>query len=256
MKTSYKRSLRLTFGFSTLLLLSSATASYFSIKKLLESFTWVDHTNQVVITLDDVLTGLIDAETAMRGYFLTHDEEFLEPYEDAPERVTKAVRTVEELTQDNPLQRRNIRILKSLIEKEFVIIESVIERDKADTNHEFLKVGKFHMDAVRNQLSIMKDVEIRLMEIRDKSVNKLTGFTLVFIAIAAILSFIISISSYLKLIRNMTAMDLLHADLQQKDIDTQHQISVIDKHAKEIASGNYSSRIDVDELRKKGKRKK
>ncbi|SHN07139.1 CHASE3 domain-containing protein [Chitinophaga sp. CF418] len=64
----------------TVLLVVSSVASFFSIRNLLQSAFWVDHTNAVIYRLENTLSFMKDAETGQRGYLLTGDEDFLEPY--------------------------------------------------------------------------------------------------------------------------------------------------------------------------------
>ncbi len=50
----------------------------------------------------DVLVGLVDQETGQRGYLITGDEEFLDPYLDGGNRVDAALARLQELVGDDP----------------------------------------------------------------------------------------------------------------------------------------------------------
>jgi len=80
MKTSLTRNIAIGFGFSIILLLASAVASYISIQNLLLSTKWVNHTHEVIEQLENVVSPVKDAEASQRGFLLTDDPEFLEPY--------------------------------------------------------------------------------------------------------------------------------------------------------------------------------
>jgi CHASE3 domain sensor protein len=80
MKNTFKRNLLIGFSASLLILIISSTASFVSIQNLLVSADLVNHTHQGINELRDIRTAVIDAETGQRGYLLTGDEDFLEPY--------------------------------------------------------------------------------------------------------------------------------------------------------------------------------
>src|SRR6185312_14552593 len=50
------------------------------------------------------VTHLSDAETGQRGFVITGDEQFLEPYTAATQTIERTVRELREQTADNPAQ--------------------------------------------------------------------------------------------------------------------------------------------------------
>ena len=50
----------------------------------------IDRTHQVLNSIDGLLSRLLDAETGARGYLLTGNASFLEPYNQAEPRVAAA----------------------------------------------------------------------------------------------------------------------------------------------------------------------
>ncbi len=57
--------------------------SYRSTNQFFDDSDWVAHTNQVPTKLGDVLSQMIDAETGKRGYLITGEETYLEPYQES-----------------------------------------------------------------------------------------------------------------------------------------------------------------------------
>src|SRR5690349_16284946 len=112
MKSTVKRNLLIGFGISLLLLIVSSVASYTSIRALLESARLVDHTQLVLIRLEEVISYLKDAETRQRGYLLTSDEAILEPYRGAADSARISIQRVKELTTDNNAQQMSVRDLQ------------------------------------------------------------------------------------------------------------------------------------------------
>src|ERR1041384_355812 len=98
MKNNFRRNLLIGFNASLIILLVSSVASYLSISNLLESSKWVNHTNEVLIELENIRGALVDAETGQRGYLLTGDQVFLAPYIDARGKAMTAFGNVQRLT--------------------------------------------------------------------------------------------------------------------------------------------------------------
>src|SRR4051812_620916 len=67
---------------------------------------WVDHSDQVISHIYDLQKQLSDQESAVRGYLLSEDRAFLEPYEHAQPRTIFA--ELKDLVADNPAQQSRV----------------------------------------------------------------------------------------------------------------------------------------------------
>ena len=65
---------------------------------------WVDHTDQVIAAAERTQGLLIDMETGVRGYLLTHNDLFLTPYRMATADAGRSFGTLKTLVSDNPDQ--------------------------------------------------------------------------------------------------------------------------------------------------------
>ncbi len=98
-------------GFTVLL----GALAYWSTTRYVTAVEWVTHSQVVKAELDDLLIGLVTAETSLRGYFLTNDPEFLEPFQRSRSDVEQHLRQLGSLTQDNPRQGKNLSDLQALV---------------------------------------------------------------------------------------------------------------------------------------------
>ncbi|WP_432710079.1 CHASE3 domain-containing protein, partial [Pedobacter sp.] len=71
MQKTLKKNLRVGLGLSLIVLFISSLASYVSISNLIRSSSLVAESNEVLSTLDSVISNVKDAETGQRGYLLT-----------------------------------------------------------------------------------------------------------------------------------------------------------------------------------------
>ena len=124
--TAVIKQLRLIFLLSTMLLLISLGASYYSIQQLIENSQRINHTNLVLTQADNILATMKDAETGHRGYLVTNNQAFLQPYNGAYEKADYYYDQISQLTVDNPNQRQNMIELKQLYEAKFQQMQRII----------------------------------------------------------------------------------------------------------------------------------
>ena len=74
----------------------------------------LEHTHQVLDSIDHVLTRLVDAEASHRGFLLTKDRSFLEPYSRSGTDARALTASLVALVADNPAQQTRARRLATL----------------------------------------------------------------------------------------------------------------------------------------------
>ncbi|RFM27750.1 response regulator [Deminuibacter soli] len=245
-QASFKRNLIVGFGLSLLLLVVSSVASYMSISNLLDSTKWVNHTYKVIQGLDNVMSTLKDAETGQRGYLITGDDVFLEPYKGARERALGYLQDVHDLTLDNPAQTTSALQLKELISQRIEVLQKAIdlEKEKRTIDIQDLKKGKEYMDNARLIVEEMKSREQGLLTVRTNSMNRYAGYTPPLIVVAAILAILITIFFYARVQNDFDQRLRLQLELQAKDEDISRRIDIVHKIAGKIADGEYSTRVN------------
>lgn len=97
---------KLAIGFGTVLLLTAVVSvvTTISIRALLESAHWVDHTHRVIESADHVSEAMIDMETGQRGFLITGEDRYLEPFTAGVSRFDDLIAKGRTLTSDNPAQ--------------------------------------------------------------------------------------------------------------------------------------------------------
>src|ERR1039458_9587986 len=82
------------------LLLINAGNAYKSVVKMIENDGLVNHTNVLIASLEQLISSLKDAETGDRGFIITGDERFLEPYNIAVGEIPQQIARLKRLTSD------------------------------------------------------------------------------------------------------------------------------------------------------------
>ncbi|HEX4134437.1 MAG TPA: CHASE3 domain-containing protein [Bryobacteraceae bacterium] len=154
------------FGLALAMLSVIGLVAWQSIGKLTDTAQAVDQTRQVLETLEAVLSTMKDAETGQRGYLLTGEDSYLTPFNSAESAITGQVRTLRELTRDNPDQQRRVEKLDPLIsgkDGKFAELSKTIELRKdrtrgLDAALEVVRAGKGKnlMDDIRHVVDEMK----------------------------------------------------------------------------------------------------
>lgn len=132
---------------------------------------WVMHTQLVLEGISTVMGDMTDAETGQRGYILTGEEPYLQPYRRAQSQVSEDLRTIRVLTADNPVQQHNLDLLEPLITAKVAEMQGGIDirtQQGLDAGAEAVKqsLGKRLMDSIRDLALAMKGEENRLLQQR------------------------------------------------------------------------------------------
>ena len=131
MNASRHRTALMAFGMFFALLLVNALISYLNIRGLHQTDGSVRHTYDVISALSEVLATVLDAETGQRGFLITEDMRFLEPYTVANARVDQRLEDLEGLLSDNDKQLANLAELKELVHKRLKILEDVLDLQRS-----------------------------------------------------------------------------------------------------------------------------
>lgn len=74
------------------------------LEDMLATARLVDHTDQVIAQAYQTQKLMIDLETGLRGYLITGDSEFLDPYDQGQRAIQPALTALRTLVSDNPEQ--------------------------------------------------------------------------------------------------------------------------------------------------------
>lgn len=92
---------------------------------------------QKLILLNTALADIYEAESNIRAYNLTHDENYLNTYFKFLLKISDRVDTLLIQTKDNPNQNLKIKTIKQLLEKKGAVLDVFIELKKTDKTSVF-----------------------------------------------------------------------------------------------------------------------
>jgi signal transduction histidine kinase/CHASE3 domain sensor protein len=173
-----KTQIYLLIGVILVLLITATMFSYFTVNRLKSNLDIQVHTTTVMLALDSNLIFLLNAETGERGFVITGDTNYLEPYNQALRNIAVTRARLRALTKDNPRQQRTLDTLEILTDKKIVRMVSVITLKKQDNDKAIKSIlattneGKDIMDRIRAVNQTMKVEELKLREARTANTKK------------------------------------------------------------------------------------
>src|SRR5271156_4880674 len=161
------------FALALAALLIIGVISYRNTTGLIDTAAMVEHTHLVIENLEQLISTMKDAETGQRGFVITGEDRYLEPYNSALEQVPQIFKDVQELTSDNPNQQQRLNTLSPLIEGKFAELKVILDLRRDPTKgfepamQEVLTdKGKNLMDQIRKIVLDMEGEERTLLKQR------------------------------------------------------------------------------------------
>jgi len=153
----------------------SGVMAYENIKTIRENNQKVIQSQQTVRSLNEILSSAQDAETGQRGFLLTGNDRYLEPYRAAQAAIPGRLDSIRLATQDNAAQQQRLKELAVRLDDKLAELRETIDLRRAQGLEPALAVvnsdrGKAAMDAIRNQLSSMQADEL---VVRDRRVAEM-----------------------------------------------------------------------------------
>src|SRR6202034_2012586 len=181
-KSVLNRTAQLAFGSVILTLAVVAVISYRGIVESSESDRWVQHTHEVLESLQDLRSAEIGIESSCRGFVLTGEQSHVESYGANRFIAHQEAATIGALTLDNPLQQSRLLDLARLTAANFQYAEMVINLRRA---HRFeaaldaLRNGAAHRigGELQTLIASMQDEERRLLVWRIADSKRRLGHT-------------------------------------------------------------------------------
>jgi len=162
----------------------------------------VQRTHQVKEELGAILRLVVDAETGQRGYLITDDPVYLEPYQEATSQIEARLARLDNLTKNSAPQQQKMHELRRIEREELAVLQQTVQLDREGRDLEagqlvLSGVGRQRMDELRHVVADMEREEDRVLAMRATLANR--GQWTVVLASLAIA--VLSIVVYLLVVR-------------------------------------------------------
>jgi PAS domain S-box-containing protein len=195
------------FLLALIVLLGLGVFSYISTQRLIETTRMLSHSSRVIAKSEEILKAIVDVETSVRGYVITNDSAYLEPYWDANTILPAKRLELDSMMRTNARhadQQDELKQLNGLVERRLALAETRIVA--ANQQFELARAlivqgdGKRLMDSIRIVVKTIQNKERTFLRantgissgyLRQLQLSTL-GFVVVVIAVVVILFFLIN----------------------------------------------------------------
>lgn len=201
------------------------------------------HDIEIHDQLNELQKKMLDLETGMRGFVITSDEQYLEPYNEGNRTWQEALNKIRQLVSDNPSQVQSLDAIKETIQTWLKTGGDSVIRMKKENNtaalNDYFKqnAGKKVMDQLRTQFDSFLLTEKELTALRVEQIAKSNyNLKVVLFTILGLISIVAVVVAFI--LSNSITNTIKQVTLKIRDITA--------------LEGNLASRIEVrtnDEIR-------
>ena len=194
MKWSNHTTINIGVSLALPLLIIIGVVSFLSINRLTDTIRLVTYSHSIVDTLEDVYSQLKDAQRGERGYVLTGNERYLEPYHEALALIEAELSDLQGLLAPNQSSRERLATLKTLVAENLAELDEAItlrrnEGFEASAQAIRSGEGKQLMDSIQRIIVALQDEEEARLGTRTRTAEANARATLAVIGGGSLLEF-------------------------------------------------------------------
>lgn len=246
-----KLSTKLFAGFVIISFIFTAVAIFnFRLSEdVLENSQYVARSQVVVRTSSSLQRNIIDMETGMRGYLLTGNEAFLEPYYTAARQVPALLDELEKMVVDSPVQKGSIEQIRNIHDRwyrkfaEKLIAQKRNSRQQPTAGLDALKnaersmnrEGRQMMDDMRLLFRGFNSIEYKIREMNATRLNNSIDLTRQVSTTLTILSVVMGLGWAWYITRIISRRIMTMVNLAEKISHGDYKIQIQDESQDELS---------------------
>ena len=187
--------------------------------KLNQVIANVAQVNEISDHLQYLLSELQDSETGQRGYLLTGQSEYLEPYDNGVRSIDQTLKQTRALLKNNPAQIQKLDALEILVASKLAELSNTIQLRQNQGFDAALKVvktnrGKADMDRIRDLILAMQIQTKQLLQQQETQTQAQTQMVIVVSAASSILALLTGIVGAITIRRDLDRRFQIEAELR------------------------------------------
>ncbi|ACC73331.1 response regulator [Paraburkholderia phymatum] len=163
---------------------------------LVNTISWVEHSERVIGHANEMLRLAVDRESALRGFLITGDEAFLAPYQLGQPRFETEIGSLIEMVSDNPSQADQLKRIRAVQQRWDQFAQQMIDLRRRNLDYtDSVKSGrgKIEFDETRRLFAQFVTVEEALRQQRSSDTRSVTAllvgaFLLVSLSISGVIA--------------------------------------------------------------------
>ena len=196
--------LKIVFVFSVAIIFFIGGITFKHLTILKTSSVWVSKSYEVNLELEKMMSYIKDAETGQRGYIISKNESYLEPYYNSKKLIRKSFHNVSVLLKNNSFQENNLKKLLFYINKKQNYLSKsiyLIKQEKYNVAElkNNLAEGKVAMDSIRMKADDMIKTEKKLLHSRQVTYENTMNYTPLFTYLILLVTLILITIAFIKI---------------------------------------------------------
>ncbi len=125
----------------------------------------VDHSYKIILQIGKLKENILNAETGQRGFLITKDSVYLEPYSVSHKNIHTIFLELDSLTSTSKVQQQHLDTLKALIQTSSLLLQQNLSDQKTPSEFaEQFERSRYYMDKIRESMAKLKSREVALLE--------------------------------------------------------------------------------------------
>ena len=245
MKTNHKLIVLLVAA--AIMAVLAVLMSFSTFRQIKEAAEARKHTYEVIHLADGLLSALKDAETGERGYALTGDEAFLEPYLEVRDNVKGNLEELGKLTFISAAHKQ-LRAMAPLMDAKLAELAHVIELRRNNDMAALLEIvrdgqGKRLMDSIRGEMSSFIQIEEDALAQHDAALQSDMRNMFAIIVAVTLLTMLCAL-----LFAYMIYRDARHQISDLLHLETQRLLEIREDMNKRLRQANDTLQISQENL--------
>jgi PAS domain S-box-containing protein len=179
-------------------------ATYFTFSRLLDSFAWLAHTEQVLDSLSGLRESVLRSTASRRGYVLTGRAEELLGYRAGVAAMRTHLAEARKLTADNPAQQSRFAALAPVIEQRIASLDRAFEANRdapldLEAQRRLVVEGEALTLDIQRRIQEIADDEERLRGLRRERLQRSSALARTAIAVAGLVCVALLVAIFLLL---------------------------------------------------------
>lgn len=151
------------FSVTVVVLVVLGVFSVTSMQRLIQTARLLSHSSRVITTAELVTKSMVDIETGQRGYVITANEQYLEPFYESSGKVERYLHALDSLIAGNVSQKEKVDTLRGLVQTQLNWTKRVIDSRRESFEKAQALVasgnGKATTDAIRTCIGRLQQAE-------------------------------------------------------------------------------------------------
>jgi signal transduction histidine kinase len=224
--------------------------TYSGVRMAIAGRAAVIHTRDIIEATQAVVSDLQNAETGERGFLITGDESYLEPFNAGSAALHTDTAALRRLTRGNPTQQLRLDTLAVLIGQRFAALNEAIRLRRTNSFDSAAVIvragrGKTLMNAVRARLANINATEQGLLEQRRTIERRNERIVTLIIGLGTIVGVLLALVINGMLLRSAEKESRLARDvairntqLEEQNLELEQQATQLEEQAAELEMQN------------------